>query len=324
MSQISRVTTWVSGQILKAADLNGEFNNIVNAWNNIDTASSSWTNQSISGTLAVTGAATLSSTLAVTGATTLSSTLAVTGVITFASGTAAAPSLAFSADTTTGFYRVSAGKVGISGSGAQIASFVTTNNGTLNLPSSGGSGLDLYAGSGTHHWDFHLSGTNLFANDQTGGGVFQSNQLFSPISGILGSSTNDNASAGNYGEYVVSAVSSFSNTAATTVFGNITTISLTAGDWDVVGQTVFNANGATVTDGYATAVSINSGNTTTDHVKGTNVLYGTPGANNNMASTSVVYRISLSGTTTVYLKAMSAFSAGQPQVLGTIRARRIR
>lgn len=44
MSLIQRITTWASSQLLKAADLNGEFNNIVNLFNNLDSASSAWTN----------------------------------------------------------------------------------------------------------------------------------------------------------------------------------------------------------------------------------------------------------------------------------------
>lgn len=43
MSQIARITTWSSGQTLTASALNGEFNNIVNAWNNQDNGTSTWT-----------------------------------------------------------------------------------------------------------------------------------------------------------------------------------------------------------------------------------------------------------------------------------------
>jgi len=42
MATISRVTTWSSGQILKAADLNGEFNNITNYLNNADSGATTW------------------------------------------------------------------------------------------------------------------------------------------------------------------------------------------------------------------------------------------------------------------------------------------
>lgn len=44
MSIISRLTTWTIGQVLKAADLNGEFSNITNLLNNLDAATTSWTN----------------------------------------------------------------------------------------------------------------------------------------------------------------------------------------------------------------------------------------------------------------------------------------
>lgn len=43
MSIISRITTWAAGQILKAADLNGEFNNVVTVLNNIDAGSTALT-----------------------------------------------------------------------------------------------------------------------------------------------------------------------------------------------------------------------------------------------------------------------------------------
>lgn len=44
MSIISRLTTWTIGQVLKASDLNGEFSNITNLFNNLDSGSTSWTN----------------------------------------------------------------------------------------------------------------------------------------------------------------------------------------------------------------------------------------------------------------------------------------
>lgn len=59
MSIISRLTTWTVGQLLKSADLNGEFNNIVNTLNNLDAATTTWDNvKTTSLTIAVTGAGT--------------------------------------------------------------------------------------------------------------------------------------------------------------------------------------------------------------------------------------------------------------------------
>lgn len=55
MSQISRIVTWAAGQILTASDLNGEFNNLITAWDNADNASTSWTKISVAGTSTLTG-----------------------------------------------------------------------------------------------------------------------------------------------------------------------------------------------------------------------------------------------------------------------------
>lgn len=44
MSLISRVTTWVTNQILTSSALNAEFNNITNLINNLDAATTTWTN----------------------------------------------------------------------------------------------------------------------------------------------------------------------------------------------------------------------------------------------------------------------------------------
>lgn len=44
MAIIQRITTWAALQLLKSADLNGEFNNIVNLINNVDSATTTWDN----------------------------------------------------------------------------------------------------------------------------------------------------------------------------------------------------------------------------------------------------------------------------------------
>ncbi len=140
-----------------------------------------------------------------------------------------------------------------------------------------------------------------------------------------GTTTNDSASAGFIGEYIESVVSTFGNCTTSTQFGNITSISLTGGDWDITGQVKFTLNGATANADFIGAVSINSGNTTTDHVSGSNTQDSLPPtATNNNGVTISSYRLSLSGATTVYLKGRAGYSAGTPQMLGTIRARRLR
>jgi hypothetical protein len=44
MSIISRITTWVTNQVLTSSALNGEFNNIVNTLNNLDAGTTPWDN----------------------------------------------------------------------------------------------------------------------------------------------------------------------------------------------------------------------------------------------------------------------------------------
>jgi hypothetical protein len=148
-----------------------------------------------------------------------------------------------------------------------------------------------------------------------------------PSSKVTGTTTNDNAPSGGVGQYVSSLVTSAARfaTAATGVYSNITSISVPAGDWDIVGNGYHAADGATVTS-FSVFVSVNSGSSTADEVGGDN-------STTNMVSTTsgsptlgfpIFWRASFSTTTTVYLKLRSNFSAGTPTQFGKIIARRAR
>lgn len=144
-------------------------------------------------------------------------------------------------------------------------------------------------------------------------------------SGILCSSTNDNASAGQLGEFKSSVISSGSP--VTLVSGspnNITSLSLTAGDWDVWGNVTFVTLG-TVTHavfGWLSSVSM----TTPDAS-----LYSGLNANTNTifsflagSGFSVPFqRFSLSTTTPIYLSAVVS-SNSNCTACGAIYARRAR
>jgi hypothetical protein len=58
MSIINRITTWTLNQILTSSALNGEFNNITNTLNNLDSATTPWDNVKTAN-LTVTGSLTL-------------------------------------------------------------------------------------------------------------------------------------------------------------------------------------------------------------------------------------------------------------------------
>lgn len=138
-----------------------------------------------------------------------------------------------------------------------------------------------------------------------------------------GTTTNNDAAAGKVGEIVSSFVASGSAVSLTTATAaNVTSISLTAGDWDVDGNVNFIQTAATIT------VKVGSISTTsaTNSTDGSEVYSGallTVGTAND-GLTLPRKRISISGTTTVYLVTSATFSAGTVTAFGGITARRVR
>ncbi len=107
------------------------------------------------------------------------------------------------------------------------------------------------------------------------------------------------------------------NAAATTTWGNIGSISITAGTWLVTGSATFDMNtGVGVTRNLA-AISVNSGTTTTDQVSGWNQLeFGPCQANYNSSGLVPNYVLTVGSTTTVYWKFRMDYSSGTPRVNG--------
>lgn len=141
---------------------------------------------------------------------------------------------------------------------------------------------------------------------------------------VHGTATNDSASAGYVGEYISSSVSNVSAPASNTT-GNVTSISLTAGDWDVSGVVQLNRNSATYTmTTFEIAVTTTSGGSGT--VGDSDITTGIADLTWSFLSASIpTVRFSLSATTTVYLTIFpGAYSAGTPKYYGRISARRVR
>lgn len=143
---------------------------------------------------------------------------------------------------------------------------------------------------------------------------------------IKGTATNDAATAGYIGEYIESVVGA-TNASGTGVWGDLTSISLTAGDWDITGIFYWHSNGATWTY-VQSGISTTSGDSSTGLVAGSNYLVGRWASSSTTPLVVPVaipnYRISLAASTTVYLKYNSIYSAGTPQALGRLSARRVR
>jgi hypothetical protein len=138
---------------------------------------------------------------------------------------------------------------------------------------------------------------------------------------ILGTTTNDNAASGYVGEYIrgASAAAGMSNG----TYVNITSIALTAGDWSVTG--IIQADATSVVTRFLGAVSAFSGNTTTDHTGGDNVMDGfNPTAGSNGSIGISAWRVSIASPTTIYLKARLSFGSGSPTATGRISAIRVR
>lgn len=139
--------------------------------------------------------------------------------------------------------------------------------------------------------------------------------------------TNDLAQTGDIGEYVESVIASGS--AVSIVNGTaktITSISLTAGDWDIDTSMYFLFPAATsVTQ---TIASISGTTNTLDTTSGKFASHSytafVPGNATSLSENIPPYRLSLSGTTTVFMIAQANFTVSTLTVYGLIRARRAR
>jgi hypothetical protein len=144
---------------------------------------------------------------------------------------------------------------------------------------------------------------------------------------IRGTAAADAAAAGFVGESVPGTVSTFTNVGAGGTFTDLTSISLTAGDWDVAGFIGYSSNGGTWSGGQI-GISTTSGNSTAGLTLGLNRFqfgHASSSATPTDANLSIPsYRISLAATTTVYLKQRVDYSAGTPQTIGSLTARRVR
>jgi hypothetical protein len=144
---------------------------------------------------------------------------------------------------------------------------------------------------------------------------------------LMGTTTNNNAAAGQIGEFISATVLvGAAINAPTGVAFDLTTISLTAGDWDVQGQVSTTVNATT----HVTAMSVWT-NTVSATVPATPMgsQHGIVGINATVTPDPMVLptgrmRLSLAATTTVYLSAKLTLTGGTLTCYGFIGARRRR
>lgn len=147
----------------------------------------------------------------------------------------------------------------------------------------------------------------------------------SSTTALKGTTTNDSASAGNIGEYVTATVLTGSAVSLTTATAaDITSISLTAGDWDVEGCVVASPAGGTTLARIEGWTSSTSATQPTIPNNGGFAKLVTTFTAADQALPVGRQRFSLSGTTTVYLSIYTAFIGSTCAAYGFISARRAR
>lgn len=160
----------------------------------------------------------------------------------------------------------------------------------------------------------------------TGGGSWAGSPTITTPS-IIGVTNASSASAGAVGEYVSASVASGSAVALTTGGPlTVTSISLTAGDWDVGGCVFFNPAATTSITRYGGSIELTTNTFSTDPAKSWVITQAAfvPTANNFIGFPCPIYRHNSSSTTTIYLTAVAVFTTSTLGAYGHIWARRVR
>jgi hypothetical protein len=143
---------------------------------------------------------------------------------------------------------------------------------------------------------------------------------------VLGTATNDDAAAGYVGEYISSTILTGAEVALTAnTPTNVTSISLTAGDWDVEGLACWTAGSGTQAINALSWVSSTSASIPTKPNAGAMTqMIGLTFTNGVPQLPTGSQRVSLSATTTLYLSVFATFSVSTLAAYGFLGARRRR
>lgn len=190
----------------------------------------------------------------------------------------------------------------------------TVNTGAINE-------LAYYAANGTAVSGLTTGDNHVLVTNGSGVPSLSStlpSALNIPQPNIVGVTTNSNAASGSVGEFISSVITSpVSFPLGST---DLTSISLTAGDWDVYGNITFSP---TIALGAAHCwTSATSATFPGDQLA--NNLQTITNAISNIGLSAPFQRYSLATTTTIYLTGDVGFASGTCSGVGGIYARRVR
>lgn len=138
---------------------------------------------------------------------------------------------------------------------------------------------------------------------------------------FTGETSTGNAAAGVVGEYIESLITGSPVSIVTNTPKNLTSITLSAGDWDVETYIVFNPDTTTSVSNAIASISLVTNTLSFAFVSHPTAAF-VPNVNISLATTPI--RFSVAGSTIVYSVAYSTFTVSTMAVTGLLRARRVR
>ena len=147
--------------------------------------------------------------------------------------------------------------------------------------------------------------------------TFDSVTFSNTAKGISGTTAANNAGAGYVGEVISNSATAQAISNGGTI--NVTSINLTAGDWDVFGVVNTTVGASTLTQTLLVGT-----NTTTVTLPSFYAGASNSAAGYSIGVTSPTVRINVSSTTTVYLVAIAGYTISTLSLNGSIYARRMR
>lgn len=200
----------------------------------------------------------------------------------------------------------------------------TTGSQVIKLTGNGATTPSKYLGVNNGLFSiFNSAGAaSLFTVDDSGNAAIGGSLIYNSAAGAKGTAIADNANTGSIGEYITATGTAVSMTTATPA--NVTSISLTAGDWDVWGNIEFDPTGTTVLNNAQCSIGVTSATLASAPNKSFSSNPSGLGTGITLTQIPPMQRINVSATTTVFLVAQAGFNTSTLTTTGIIQARRRR